>query len=278
MSNRTATSEFILSALFFLIAIFTLCIVLLTSIFDKFSGLFIWVSKANSLYETFYLLFAALGCCNLCLVIMRERSYRRMRKDFFVFCACMLVLFVVNLIWGICPYFAQSDTADSLRVFVSVGSGQVMDIVLFLCFVLLPFVYYLRIDAIGLDKQFYVFPHSLVPSPNAMIVVLFAFAIQPLDREIWWEWWGVGATFVSLVLLGVLYRRRKPLFGVYEKFNLILLGLGILVFLFSHSVFEGYASQYAAKKAIYMLVLWGYALGVIERYRIEYAKHCLARI
>lgn len=272
MSNRVATSELILSALFFLIAIFTLCIVLLTFLFDNFSGLFMWASKANSLYETFYVLFAAFGCVYLAAVLLRERSLQRMRKDFFVFCLSLLFVFALNFFWGICPYFVQNDHADSLRVFVSIESGQVMDIFCFLLFFLLPFVYYYHIDSPEKPQQFYTFPYSLVPSPNAMIVVLFGFAIQPLDKESWWEWWGVGATMIGIAMLAILVRNHRRLFGVYERFNLTLLVFAVIVFFVSHSVFEGYASQYAAKKAIYMLAISGWVLGVIERYRIEYTK------
>lgn len=272
MSNRIGSSEIILSSLFFLLAMFTLCVVVLTNTFANFSGLFVWVSEANGLYESFYLLFSIAGFVSICVVLIKERSHQRMQRGFFLFCYIMFFVFTINIFLGARPYFIQSDSADGFRVFVSTMSGRLMDCVFFIILVALPFAYYWCIDNGNLYKQFYTFPHRFVPSLNTMMVVLFGFAIQPLDKEYWWEWWEVVAAIGGVIMLGYLYYRQKFLFSSYERFNFILLMVGLIIFLISHSVFEGYASQYAAKKAIYMLAVWGVVLGIIDRYKIEYSK------
>ncbi len=276
MSNKIGISEIVLSALFFFIAIFTLCVVLLTYTVDNFSGLFVLVSATHGVYENFYFIIGFVGSISILLTTFKERSYQRMQKSFFYFCYIMLFIFVLNAFLGVRPYLIQTDSIDSVQLLLfSTPVEHIIDCFFFVFFVALPFVYYLQINENTLYKKFYTFPHNLIPSLNTMMVALFSFAIQPLDKEHWWEWWEISAVLIGLMMLGYLWYRQKILFSSYERFNFIVLIIGVAIFLISHSVFEGYASQYAAKKTIYLLAVWGWVLGVIDRHKIEYKKSLL---
>ncbi|RAX58600.1 hypothetical protein CCZ01_02100 [Helicobacter monodelphidis] len=273
MSGRIGISEVILSALFFLVAIFTISVVLLTYTFDTFSGLFYLVSKVNGFYELFYLLMGVMGCGSLLFFMVKERSIQRMGRLFYIFCGVMFIFFLVNASLGARSYFISEEDTDALRLFFALGySGQIIDLLFFLCFIVMPFVYYFRTDEVSVFKSLDTYPFSMIPSLNMMIVALFVFAIQPFDKQYWWEWGEIILVFIGLFMICYLYYIRPNIFGSYERFNILLLFLGILVFFISHSVFEGYASQYVAKKALYILMIWCWVLGAIERLRTNKLK------
>lgn len=78
------------------------------------------------------------------------------------------------------------------------------------------------------------------PSLNVVIYALMGFAMQSyFYKNYWVEYVDLLCFVVGFVLLWVLYAKKRRLFGFYERINLSLLCVGVVVFVLTSKLFVG---------------------------------------
>ena len=279
--KRVETTEVLFSSLFFLLAIFTLLVVGLSQYAKNFSQLFALVAKERGLYAVLLNLFMTVGFFSTLFFLFRPRARPRLSLRYKISMTGMLFLFFGTLLLGLSVkmgngsieresvagiidwlYYARQSLA---RWIGSYWGERALDWLFFFSFVFLPLLIWINEMEFDRNDLLGHYFHSLRPSINLSIGTLFGMSIQPLFKESWWEYNELALLGLGLVLLAILFYKKRHYFGFYEIFNMVLLGMALLLMALAHSLFEGYIDYYEAKKAFYGLVLLGWSARWMDR-------------
>lgn len=271
--RRVEMTEVIFSSLFFLLAVFTLLVVGLSSWTENFAQLFALVSKNRGLYVSLFQVWLGVGIIASIFFLFIRPSRPPLARKYRFSMGVMLAIFSATLFFSVVGRDVSLEQGvlswvhhSAWLIWLDSYAGtRLLDGLFFMMFVGLPLGMWLGGVEFDREDRLGRFLHALRPSVNLAIATLFALAIQPVVKESWWHYGELVVLWSGIGLLGALYYRRRYYFGFYESFNLMLLILGVALLALAHPVFDGYVNYYEAKKSFYGLILLGWSVRWMER-------------
>lgn len=230
--------------IFFFLFVFVSLAVLVSNFSSTFSQLYSLLCQDGRIFDIFLYAFYMLGF-SLSLYALILSSWNR--KDDMRYKSTILLLalfFMFALTLSLLYSNHQVDLFDLVFKGDEVGGFEknpysvIILGIMYCAFVLFPLCYWLlgvRFRANALGKYL----EGIKPSINVVIFTLMGFALQSYYHKAKSIYYLDLAFFlVGFILLLVVYRRYKKLFGFYEIVNLFLLCVGIVFFAFSSKVIE----------------------------------------
>lgn len=230
--------------IFFFLFVFTNLTILVSNFSSTFSQLYSLLTQDGRIFDIFLYTFYILGfCISLSALILSSWNHKDdMRyKSAMVFLA---LLFMFALTLGLLYSNHQVALFDLVFNGDEIGGFRKNPYAVFILgffylgFVLFPLGYWLlgvRFRANALGK----FLEGIRPSINIVIFTLMGFALQGFyskSKPIYYL--DLVFFLIGFVLLLIVYRRYRKLFGFYEMINLFFLCLGIIFFAFSSKIIE----------------------------------------
>lgn len=260
--------------LFFALFVFTALSVLVSFFSSTFSQLFSLMIQNGRIFDIFLSILFLLGFLgNLGILILSSWNQKEgiyMRGLVILGLIGFVFLFVLNL-----STMEESNPLQDLvllsqemRTLAELLLEYWVDVlvwgVMYVGFVLLPLVS-LVFDSCFVASVFWrrVFEYFR-PSLNVVIYALMGFAMQSyFHKNYWVEYVDLFCFLAGFVLLWVLYAKKRRLFGFYERINLSLLCVGVVVFVVTSKLFVGGVllprSCFYVCAVVAWCMEWGYA-------------------
>lgn len=236
--------ELVFSYVFFFLFVFVSLSVLVSTFSDTFSQLYLLLTQKGRIFDVFLYGFFLLGfafCVTALILSSWNQQYRFYYKGSII---ALALVFAFVLCFGLSGIENHTDLLKLIfndRGGGGFGKDPYASLILgatYLCFVLLPLLYLL----LGMSMKrssFGEFLLDLMPSVNIVIYAMMGFALQGFyGKEKGIYYLDLVFFFLALIALLMLYKYQKPLFGFYEKVNLVLLCLGVIFFILSSRVIE----------------------------------------
>lgn len=264
--RKITIPHLIFSSLYFILALFTILMLALTSFAPDFKHMFRLTTQPFGVY---YGISATLLACGLIVSIFNiVRIYSsHLPKFYSVVIGLALCVFAFLLYYELFvlsrTYFEPFSFEDSLRLSqenaFSKNVYQIfVDYVCYIFFVICPALFYVFNFSFDRGTNLGKLLQLIQPSFNVMLGVLFGFAISPFFKS------GIVGYFdLVLLILGLglalyLCIKGNRSFDSYEIFNFFLLiVVCVVVMISSHSFVDG-ESYFEVRKAFYILVLFGW--------------------
>lgn len=264
--RKITIPHLVFSSLYFVLALFTILMLALTSFAPDFKHMFRLTTQPFGVYFGISAILLACGVI-VSLFNIARIYYSHLPKLYSAMIGLALCVFALLLYYELFvmrrTYFEPFSFEDSLKLvqedaFSKSLYQMFVDYTCYILFVICPAVIYLfnfSFDkSVKLDKIL----QLTQPSFNVMLGVLFGFAVSPFFKS------GIMGYF-DLVLLAlglglILYCcvKRNRYFDSYEFFNLFLLLVCVLIVMFSSYSFVDGESYFEVRKAFYALVLFGW--------------------
>lgn len=236
--------ELVFSYAFFFLFVFVSLALLVSTFSETFSQLYVLLTQSGRIFDLFLYGFILVGF-GFCVSALILSSWNQ-QYDFYY--KSTIIVLALGFIFLFCfSLFTSSPEVDLLNLIFSDGAhgGFQRDpyaiVVLggmYLCFVALPLLYLL----LGLrvrKNSFGEFLLDLMPSVNVIIYALMGLALQGFfhkSRGIYYM--DLFSFLLGFFALLLLFKRKKKMFGFYERVNLFLLCVGIVFFILSSKVIE----------------------------------------
>ena len=237
----------VFSSLYFVLALFTILMLVLTSFTPDFKHMFRLTTQPFGVYFSISAILLACGVIVSLFNIVRIYS-SHLPKLYSLMIGCALCVFAFLLYYELFvmrrTYFEPFSFEDSLRLTQENVFSKT--------------IYQMYIFNFSFNKStnFGKLLQLIQPSFNVMLGVLFGFSISPFFKS------GILGYFdLMLLCVGiglVLYLCIKRNIDSYEIFNLFLLLIICIVIMISSYSFVDSESYFEVRKAFYALVLFGW--------------------
>lgn len=254
----------VFSSLYFVLALFTILMLVLTSFTPDFKHMFRLTTQPFGVYFSISAILLACGAIVSLFNIVRIYS-SHLPKLYSLMIGCALCVFAFLLYYELFvmrrTYFEPFSFEDSLRltqenVFSKTIYQMFVDYICYIFFVIFPAIFYIFNFSFNKSTNFGKLLQLIQPSFNVMLGVLFGFSISPFFKS------GILGYFdLMLLCVGiglVLYLCIKRNIDSYEIFNLFLLLIICVVIMISSYSFVDSESYFEVRKAFYALVLFGW--------------------
>lgn len=274
--RKITISHLVFSSLFFILALFTILMLTLTSFVMDFKQMFRLTTQPFGVYFSVGLFLLIGGVATSFYHLVRIFSSALPKKYgvviFFALCIFVLLLygelFVLQRI-----HFDPFSLKDSLAleqnyIFTKTHYQMTLDYSFYIFFVVLPIVFYLFNLSFNKGKALGKILHLTQPSFNLVFGVLCGFSVMPFFKG------GVfGYVDLVLFLLGlfvVLYLcvKRSGYLDSYEYFNLFLVLVISVLMMVAKYEFINSESYFEVRKAFYFLVLFGWCNAWMNKIKI----------
>ncbi|WP_104721709.1 hypothetical protein [Helicobacter mesocricetorum] len=265
--KKNMISHLVFSSLYFVLALFTILMLLLSGFVEDFKQMFRLITQPYGVYFIIAIILLSGGV--LVTLFHLVRIYTSHISRIYSPCIALVLLVFVGLLY--CQFFIEERTyldffslEDSLR-FISEEildksfPIMVVDYLFYGLFVVMPCVAYFLNLHFDKSKIIGRILQLTQPNFNAIIGGIFGFTISPFFKN------GiVGYAELMFLVLGLLLFIyiviiRKRLLDSYEYFNLfLLLVVFISMMITSHSFMDA-ESYFEVRKVFYVLVLLGWA-------------------
>lgn len=264
--RKITIPHLIFSSLYFILALFTILMLALTSFAPDFQHMFRLTTQPFGVYFGISAILLTCGVIVSLFNIVRIYS-SHLPKFYSLVIGLALCVFLFLLYYELFitrrTYFEPFSFEDSLRLVqenaFSKNTYQILvDYLCYILFVICPAIFYLFNFSFDKSMNLGKLLQLIKPSFNVMLGVLFGFSISPFFKS------GIVGYF-DLVLLAfglglVLYLcvKGKRTLDSYEMFNLCLLIVMYVVMMISSYSFVDGESYFEVRKAFYVLVLFGW--------------------
>lgn len=264
--RKITIPHLVFSSLYFVLALFTILMLALTSFVPDFKHMFRLTTQPFGVY---FGISAILLTCGIIVSLFNIARvyYSHLPKLYSTMIGFALLVFALLLYCELFvmrrTYFEAFSFEDSLKL-VQEGAfskslyQMFVDYTCYILFVICPAIIYLFNLSFDKSAKFDKILQLTQPSFNIMVGVLFGFAVSPFFKN------GIMGYFdLVLLILGlglILYCcvKRNKYFDSYELFNLFLLLVCVLIIMFSSYSFVDGESYFEVRKAFYALVLFGW--------------------
>ncbi len=264
--RKITIPHLVFSSLYFILALFTILMLALTSFAPDFKHMFRLTTQPFGVYFGISAILLTCGVIVSLFNIVRI-YYSHLPKLYSLMIGLALLVFVFLLYYELFvmrrTYFEPFSFEDSLKLvqedtFSKSLYQMFVDYTCYILFVICPAATYLL--NLSFDKSIKLgkILQLTQPSFNVMVSVLFGFAVSPFFKS------GVMGYFdLVLLILGIgliLYCcvKRNRYVDSYELFNLFLLLVCVIIIMFSSHSFVDGESYFEVRKAFYALVLFGW--------------------
>lgn len=280
--RKIEATDVLFSSLFFLLAVFTICVVLLSQYASSFSQIFSLVNRLGGMYSITLTILMATGLLlSLSFLLVRApANHAHLSRRYATAIIVASLLFGILFFLGLTVHLLEHPISiegerglvdgfvavrqELSRVLDSSVSRRLIEFTIYTFFVLLPLAFWIYGIEFNRSDPFGQFLHTLRPPLNCVIFALFGMAIHPLVKENWWEYVDSLFFWVGAGLLGWLFYKKKHYFGFHEMVNCVVLVIGVFIFFLGYSLFEG-VEYYEAKSAFYGLVFLSWSVRWMER-------------
>ncbi|MBD5165322.1 hypothetical protein [Helicobacter sp.] len=264
--RKITIPHLVFSSLYFILALFTILMLALTSFTPDFKHMFRLTTQPFGVYFGISTILLTCGVIVSLFNIVRI-YYSHLPKLYSAMISFALLVFVLLLYYELFvmrrTYFEPFSFEDSLKLvqedaFSKSLYQMFVDYACYILFVICPAAIYLLNLSFDKSIKFGKILQLTQPSFNVMMGVLFGFAVSPFFKS------GIMGYFdLALLVLGlglILYCcvKRSRYFDSYELFNLFLLLVCVLIIMFSSHSFVDGESYFEVRKAFYALVLFGW--------------------
>lgn len=276
--RKVTIPHLVFSSLYFILALFTILMLALTSFAPDFKHMFRLTTQPFGVYFGICVILLACGVIVSVFNIVRI-YYSHLPKFYSVIIGLSLCVFAFSLYYELFvvrrTYFDAFSFEDSLRLvqenaFTKSLYQGCVDYAFYILFVFCPAVAYLFGLSFDKSLKFGRILHLIQPSFNVMLSVLFGFAISPFFKS------GIAGYFdLVLLVLGLgmalyLCIKGNRSFDSYEIFNLLLLLIMCVIMMISSYGFVDGESYFEVRKAFYALVLFGWCSSWMMKLTIKY--------
>lgn len=264
--RKITIPHLIFSSLYFILALFTILMLVLTSFVPDFKHMFRLTTQPFGVYFGVCIVLLIGGVFVSIFNIIRI-YYSHLPKFYSILIGLALCLFIFLLYYELFvanrTYFDIFSFEDSLKLIQKNAFSKnfyqgCVDYIFYIFFVICPAMAYLFNFSFDKSLKISRILQLIQPGFNAMIGVLFGFTISPFLK------YGVMGYFdLTLLILGLglmlyLCIKGNRRFDSYELFNLLLLLIvGVVMMISSHDFVDG-ESYFEIRKAFYALVLFGW--------------------
>ncbi|MDD6055897.1 MAG: hypothetical protein SOW25_02780 [Helicobacter sp.] len=264
---RKITVPFLVfSSLFFILALFTILMLGLTSFVDEFKAMFFLTTQPFGVYYNIALIFTVCGIIVSIFHIVRI-FLSHLPKVYSMVAFFVMLLFIAFLCSELFilsrNHFNPFSLEESLQLqsdiaFTKTLYQAIIDYSFFIAFFMLPAAFLCCNLNINKHSKIGKILYLTQPSFNSMLGILFGFCVMPFLK-------GGIFSYIDFVLfiagiLAVVYLcvKRKVYLNSYENFDLFLLFVVCIIMLASSFEFVSAESYFEVRKAFYALVLFGW--------------------
>ncbi|MBX7490235.1 hypothetical protein [Helicobacter turcicus] len=256
----------VFTSLYFVLALFTILMLVLTSCFDEFGQMFRLTTQPFGVY--FDIGIVLLTCSVIVAIFNIVRIYISHLPKLYsvaigvVLCGFLFLLysemFLLERVFLDIFSLEDSIALNNENIFYKNAYQIITDYLFYCFFILLPFIAYLinlSFDKSAIGKVL----QLTQPSFNVMICALFGFAITPFFKSGMYGYVDLGLFCLGLYFVGHYCFKRYSSIDSYEYFNVFLLLVVFLVMLFGDFKFVNGESYFEVRKVFYILVLFGWS-------------------
>lgn len=270
---------FIMPALFFILAFFTILVLFLSGHFEIFTHLFRLTTKNNGVYFLIGL-FAIISSFTLCISI----SIYHFRRMHFKLSALFLFLAIISIVFLFIEFFIERRVFDPFllediisfekeKIQISEKSAAMLvsDYFIFIFFIMLPLFTLLSNFKFSNNKIGKIFI-ILIPNLNTMIAAFFGFAVfnySPTTALGYIDLISLLTAFFAFIMLMFLNYR---LFYFSDILNLLLVMFLIISSIFANYQFVDSESYFEIRKAFYFITFLCWCSGIIHKCEQEENK------
>lgn len=264
--KKVSFTDVIFSSLFFILALFTLLTLFLSSFVEDFRQLFRLVTKPYGVYYgiCITLLFAgvALSAINF-FRLLKGNS----QKIYSLLALFMLFVFLGGLYYELFLHdrnyydpFSLEDTLHFIQdnVNTKIPLQRIVDYSYYIIFIIFPAIIYMF--NLKFNKSSLIGKVLAITTPNINLVlcVLFGFSIFPYFKDIFADTFDLTLILLGLVFFGYIHTKKRYLVDSYEYFNLLLLLILITILVFANYFFVNNESYFEMRKTFYYLALFSW--------------------
>lgn len=266
--RKITTPYLVFASLYFVLALFTILMLVLTSCFDEFGQMFRLTTQPFGVY--FNIEIVLLACSVIVAIFNIARIYvSNLPKMYSIAIGIVLCVFLYLLYCEIFLSkrvfldifsFKDSIALNEENVFYKNIYQVVVDYVFYCLFILFPSIVYLT--NLSFDKSVIGKILQLTqPSFSVAICVFFGFVVTPFLKSGMYGYVDLALFCIGVCLIGFYCFRRHKNMDSYEYFNVFLLFLVCLIMFFGDFRFVNGESYFEVRKAFYGLALFGWSNG-----------------
>ena len=263
--KKITITDVIFSSLFFILALFTLLTLSLSSFAEDFRQLFRLVTKP---YGVYYGICVTLLLSGIFLSILSlVRLLRNKQKIYSFLTFVMLCVFLMGLYYELFlydrNYYDPFSLEDSLHfiednVNTKIPLQRIVDYAYYTIFIIFPAVIYIFNLKFNKSSIIGKILSLTTPNINLVLCVLFGFSIFPYFKDIFADTFDLTLILLGLIFFGYIHTKKRYLVDSYEYFNLLLLLILITILVFSNYFFVNNESYFEIRKAFYYLALFSW--------------------
>ncbi|OBV29461.1 hypothetical protein BKN38_02280 [Helicobacter sp. CLO-3] len=255
------SSKIIFSSIFFFFVVFVFLSLIVSSLSDTFSQLFLVFSYPHRAYDFASNLLLGVFALMCVLFIIRSKKLKRGNTTEQVAAILIALCAIVALVLRIIHGQMQDKVDDIVYAFSDSIGGVLLWKIVDICVYLVVYVFFILLPLVlpALKIQLNVFNkwgewlNAYKPSINTALFLLFAYAIQPYyDKSSPLLYVDLWLFYVGFALVVVTLYRRKEQFGFYEYANLLWLVIGILIFSFCSKIIS--QADYVNTRTIFIII------------------------
>lgn len=265
MKKQHTKVSVIYSLGFFALFVFTIFTLGVSQFSQSFSHLFFIFIREGQFFDTMSRLFLLCGfLLSLSFVIIsswHKKGTTPHRIFMLMFSVVFLYFFIIMKIESqnqniedILALEGSIYHRDFLELFIDYLPRIIVICLTYIFFVFAPLLFIILRIRPAPNSFFGEWLDSMKPSINVVIIALFALSLKPYYfRDNLYVYIDSVALLVGIVMLFIVWKNNKNLFGFYEYMNVALLCLGVIVCIFCSSLLSSSDNYFNAQYAFMLL-------------------------
>ena len=267
--SKITVPHLVFSSLYFVLALFTILMLVLTSFFGEFGQMFRLTTKPFGVY--FNIGIILLTCGIIVAVFNIVRIYISHLPKFYsmiigiVLCLFLFLVYceIFLLKRAILDFFSLEDSILLLQenTFYKNLYQIIADYTFYCLFFVLPAFAYTFNLVFDKSTRFGRALQLTQPSFNVIVCVLFGFAIMPFFKSGIYGYIDIVLLLFGLMFIGYYCMKLRRNLDSYEYFNLFLLLIVCIVMVLGKFDFVNGEAYFEVRKVFYILALFGWSNG-----------------